>query len=128
MSEELEISESNKWILRFLISGFILIIVIFGVAGGFDKQSYNNILKMEYNGIVIEKFYDKPNHNTPTLKLDSGYKFGISDKHYNIVQLSDSLYKNKNSVYAYVVRKNSIIMKIDKLNYLYFINSKLTNE
>ncbi|MBN9284595.1 MULTISPECIES: hypothetical protein [unclassified Flavobacterium] len=88
-----------KSITSFLVGIFIVGIIAWEFFYRTDDRFYNNLLESirneEYKGIVNEKYYDKENHNDPTLVLKSGEKVSVYGIIWGKIYLGDSIVKNK---------------------------------
>lgn len=83
---------------------------------GFDLV-LNTIKSDYYEGVVIDKYYDKENHNNPTLVLSSNKSITLYGEQYSLININDSISKKKNSTLLYVFKKDGII-KIDLKEYI----------
>lgn len=75
---------------------------------GFDLV-INTIKSDSYEGVVIEKYYDKENHNNPTLVLSSNRIITLYGEQYSQIDLKDSVSKKINSTTLYVFKKDKKI-------------------
>lgn len=83
---------------------------------GFDLV-INTIKSDSYEGVVIEKYYDKANHNTPTLVLSSNRIITLYGEQYSQINLNDSVSKKNKSTTLYVFKKDKKI-EIDLKAYI----------
>ena len=91
----------------------IFIYLVYGEKSGlFEKKEKEKILNLDFKLIVLGKFNDENNHNTPTFKLNKGNVIGLCDDSLKIV-IGDSLLKNKGNSFFFIKRKNIVINKID---------------
>lgn len=86
--------------ITFLLVGiFIVGIIVWDVFYNTNDRFRNNLLNSiqneEYNGVVVEKYYDKENHNDPTLVLKSGEKVSVYGIIWGKIYIGDSIVKNK---------------------------------
>ncbi|MBN8643481.1 MAG: hypothetical protein J0L86_16840 [Flavobacteriales bacterium] len=91
------------------------------------KKGFDLVLKTikldSYEGIVIDKYYDKKNHNNPTLILSTNRSITLYGEQYSQINLNDSLSKKKNSTKLYVFKKDRIIV-IDLKEYIETLKMK----
>lgn len=97
-----------KTIASFLVGIFIAVIIIWEIFYNTDDKFYDNLLNsirnQEYIGTVTKKYYDKENHNTPTLILKNGDKIYIYGIIWGKIIIGDSIVKNKNETVLSVFR------------------------
>ncbi len=77
----------------------------------------NSIKTDSYNGKVVDKYYDRKDHNSPTLVLSSNRKITLDGRQYYQISLNDSVSKKNNSTMLYVYKKDKII-EIDLIQFI----------
>ena len=111
--DELEFSQSVKkvlkiltWIIPLIVAGFVIYYAFIESEEKKREREINTTLEFSFQGIVKEK-YISWNHNTPTTKLYGGQEIGSDYGLYNLVQINDSLSKEKGVLYINVYRKEN---------------------
>lgn len=113
----------NTLIFGLIIFSPIFIYLLYGEKSGlFDKQEKEKILNFDFKLVIIRKYNDINNHNTPTFKLNKGSVIGLCNDSLKIL-VGDSLIKNKGNNVLFIKRKNVVINKIDLFkNRIDFLN------
>ncbi|TDP03088.1 hypothetical protein [Flavobacterium sp. 245] len=84
---------------------FILIWEIFyNDKESFYKKNFDNILNENFSGNVIEKYYDKENHNSPTIVLNNS-KISVVGNFWSEILVGDSIDKKKGEYTITVYKK-----------------------
>jgi|TARA_B110000902_G_scaffold264099_1_gene344691 hypothetical protein len=100
--------------IGFLIFIFILVIIIRGFCTS-NQDKYNRNLsflkKEDYSGVVIKKYIEKENHNRSFFILNDNSKISINKDAYEILQLGDSILKEKNKLFIMIFR-GSVSFKV----------------
>ena len=107
--------ENSKLITVYLpIVAFLGIILVFSLPHIIDVEHENHKYKLEkqFKGVIEEKYRDKPNHNSMTIRINRK-KITLSENVYNYIQLQDSVIKNKNQLTVQVYRGNALDTIID---------------
>ena len=78
-----------------------------------ERQIYSE-KKIEFKGIVKQKYIDSLNHVRPTIKLYGGTKISSDYELYNVVRINDSISKENEELSIKIYRK-----KDDTINYKY---------
>ncbi len=78
-----------------------------------ERQIYSE-KKIEFKGIVKQKYIDSLNHVRPTIKLYGGTKISSDYELYNMVRINDSISKENEELSIKIYRK-----KDDTINYKY---------
>lgn len=92
--------------LTTFIAGVILIVVMlnFDNKNKFRERVIERIKNEHYHGIVVNRYYDKNNHNTPMIVFSDKSEASIYGHFYNQVKLGDSLLKKKGSTKIIIYR------------------------
>lgn len=114
----MELSNSQlKKILQIVVILFILIICIWEIfyndKKSFYDKSFENILNENYTGYVIEKYYDKQNHNSPTIVLNHT-KIAVFGDFWGEILVGDSIDKKKGEYSITVYKKNDTLILDNK--------------
>lgn len=72
-------------------------------------ENYEYELNRSYSGIIIKKFYDHENHNSPKIVFADGGGTGINGKFWGQMQEGDSISKVKGDSIIQVFRGGKII-------------------
>ena len=93
-----------------IIIQLILIFYVFN-DNTFDiqKQQQQLNLKLNYNGIVTDKFIDKFEHSWPVIVLKNEKKIYVPENIYNKIKIKDSIFKKKESLVLMVLRGSQLI-------------------
>lgn len=109
---------------RLLLRGLIIIIILFFatlLSFTIDMKNmpcdrYEDYLKKETSGKIVDKFMDRPNHNFPTLTIElNGETFKDNDltiEHYNLydsAKIGDFIRKPKGDSITYIERDGRTI-------------------
>lgn len=74
-------------------------------------NSLKNIMDEEYSGIVINRYVDKNNHNSPKLIFSNNTETAIFGEFFGIIQIGDSIVKKKGDSKIIVYRgKEKVIL------------------
>jgi cell division protein YceG involved in septum cleavage len=110
--------KNSKIILGIMIGLIFLLIILLYKLGYFENKRRDEVLNQNYKAVVILKFYDKPNHNTPKIKLSNG-KVLIDYWHWRKqkveIKVGDSLIKEKMSTNLLVKRNSELVYSINLL-------------
>ena len=68
--------------------------------------SLRNIREENYQGFVIDKNYDKNNHNSPMIYLSDNTKIAVFGKFWSEIKIGDSIEKKKGETIITVYRNN----------------------
>jgi hypothetical protein len=68
--------------------------------------SLRNIREENFQGFVIDKNYDKNNHNTPMIYLRNKTKIAVFGEFWSQIKIGDSLEKKKEETIITVYRNN----------------------
>ena len=68
--------------------------------------SLRNIREENFQGFVIDKNYDKNNHNTPMIYLRNKTKIAVFGEFWSQIKIGDSLEKKKGETIITVYRNN----------------------
>jgi hypothetical protein len=71
------------------------------------ERSVQNMMQEDYNGVVVKKYIDKANHNSPMLRFSNKKEIAIFGRFYAVIKIGDSLIKNNNSLKILVYRGDS---------------------
>ena len=116
--EDFKFPRSIK-IVAILFALFIFgIIFILGHFGFFDNSERDGILAQEFRGKVVYLFHDRGNHNAYTAKLSNGIKitnYFPLEKGEPLLELNDSIVKQKNSVYILVFKNGKFHRSLNTL-------------
>ncbi|KJD31014.1 hypothetical protein PK35_16880 [Tamlana nanhaiensis] len=100
-----------KW-GNYFASGCILILFCVVLYNTSDKQltleRFERAFNSSFFGVVINKDYDRSNHNTPMLYFNTENSTSISSEFWVEIKIGDSISKSKGSYLIYVHRKDSI--------------------
>lgn len=110
--------KNSKIILGIMIGLIFLFMLLLSKLGYFENKRRDEVLNQNYKAVVILKFYDKPNHNTPKIKLSNG-KVLIDYWHWRKqkveIKVGDSLIKEKMSTNLLVKRNSELVYSINLL-------------
>ena len=110
--------KNSKIILGIMIVLIFLFMILLYKLGYFENKKRDEVLNQNYKALVILKFIDKPNHNTPKIKLSNG-KVLIDYWHWrkqNIeIKVGDSLIKEKMSTNLLVKRNSKLVYSLNLL-------------
>ncbi|WP_343532185.1 hypothetical protein [Pedobacter sp.] len=116
--EDFKFPKSIK-IIAILFAVFIFgVIIILGHFGFFDHSVRNHILAEEYTGKVVYLFNDRRNHNAYTAKLSNGItitNYFPLEKGEPLLELNDSIVKQRNSVYILVFKNGKFHRSLNTL-------------
>lgn len=108
-----------KLLLHLIVSLFIVFLVIrfylFDNESSFRERLIINVKNEVYEGVVIKKYYDKENHNTPMIVFSNNQKTPIYGQFYSQIKNKDSVVKKKGDTKVFVYRGKQIIV-FDNLN------------
>lgn len=68
--------------------------------------SLRNIREENFQGFVIDKNYDKNNHNSPMIYLSDNTKIAVFGKFWSEIKIGDSIEKKKGETIITVYRNN----------------------
>jgi hypothetical protein len=88
---------------------------------GYLKERLNEELSVCYSGVVVRKYHDSKNHNTPILVFTDSAKVSISDEYWKKINSGDSLLKIKGSAYIFRYRNG----RLKKFHYTGYMEKKL---
>ena len=74
-----------------------------------DNQ-YNSTDYTHYSGVIVKKYMDIPEHNTPTLVFKNHKETGMNDEFYSQIDVGDSIVKKEGWFYIKVYKKNRCII------------------
>jgi len=121
----LSMKRNQKSIIYVLIIFLGLIFLIVRLKNPDNKLAKDRILNYEYQGTIVKKYRNKNNHNSLTIELSTGKNVPtFTPNLFNIVQLGDSLSKDKNTFYMEVYRKDSLFFKFNHLDAENFMHNK----
>ena len=109
--------------LKYLnwITAIFLVCIFFWIINTDQNESFEKTIKViendEYSAKVIKMFYDKKNHNTPTIVLSNEKTISLYGQQYALVEIGDSLSKKKNTGILEVFKKDTVL-KIDQRKYI----------
>jgi hypothetical protein len=86
----------------FLIYKFIIV----GSREQLLDVSLRNIREENFHGFVIDKNYDKNNHNSPMIYLSNKTKIAVFGEFWSEIKIGDSLEKKKGETIISVYRNN----------------------
>lgn len=110
---------SNKKI-KILLQLIVLLFIIFlGIRfylfdnkSSFRERLIESLKNEVYEGIVIKKYYDKENHNTPMIVFSNNHEAPVYGQFYSQIQNKDSVVKKKGDTRIFVYRgKQTIIFE-----------------
>jgi hypothetical protein len=110
------VSKKNQ---KFWNIGIVSIIFILIISSFFQESRetliYEDELKNEIRGVVLNKYIDSSDHSICKLKLNSGAVVSIWDNCYERVNVGDSIAKKKGS-FDFVIYKplDTIIVNIEE--------------
>lgn len=114
---EITIDQLKKF-SYLLIACFIISIIIWEVFYNTDQDRYEkslkNIMQEDYNGVVIKKYADKDNHNSPKLVFSNNKQTAIFGEFYAVILVGDSIVKKKKDSKITVYRNNKEIILDNK--------------
>lgn len=103
--------EQLKKFCYVLIACFAVFMTIWEVFYNTNQDRYERSLKDimhdHYNGVVVKKYIDGNNHNSPMLVFSDKKQIAMFDQFYAIIQIGDSVVKEKASTKILVYRNNS---------------------
>lgn len=107
---------------QYIILG-LLVIFIFGIGYIISESKTNKesaidrIKSYKYSGSVKRLYREKKNHNSLTILLSTGKHVPtLTPELFNNLQIGDSLYKQKGSLFMFVYRNDSLIHKFNHLD------------
>ncbi|MFM2214039.1 MAG: hypothetical protein RL427_1302 [Bacteroidota bacterium] len=104
---------NSKIILGILIVLIATLLLVLNQMGYFENQRRDAVLNQHYKAVVVKKYIDKLNHNTPKLKLSNGRE--LIDYWPNktvTIEVGDSIIKDKMSTNLGVIRNAKIIYSL----------------
>jgi hypothetical protein len=108
----------SKIILGIMILLIFLLMILLSKIGYFENKQRVEVLNQNYKALVILKFYDKPNHNTPKIKLSNGIvliNYWYWRKQNIEIKVGDSLIKEKMSTNLLVKRNSKLVYSLNLL-------------
>jgi hypothetical protein len=113
---------TNK-LLTQIIQGFVIAFIFIYIIKSFFFESkldthnriVESIMNEEYKGVVINRYYDVKNHNTPKIVFSNNTEIPIYGQFYSMVKNGDSIVKKKDESVITVYRGNETII-LDNLN------------
>jgi len=116
--EDVKFPKSIKIIAILFVLFIFGIIIILGHFGFFDNSVRDHILAREYTGKVVYLFNDRGNHNAYTAKLSNGITITNAfplEKGAPLLELNDSIVKQRNSVYILVFKNGKFHRSLNTL-------------
>ena len=108
---------NSKIILGIMIGLIFLFTLLLSKLGYFENKKRDEILNQNYKSVVVSKYRDKPNHNTPKIKLlNSRELIDYWPKENVEIKIGDSIIKDKMSTNLIVKRKAKLIYSINLLS------------
>ncbi|SFF08002.1 hypothetical protein [Sunxiuqinia elliptica] len=104
--------------ILFTVISLIIVIILVNIFGpNYDEirnQAYKSLKFDLYDGIIVEKYLDKDNHNYPTMKINTTKGLQVVrlplDKSglFEFVEIKDSIFKDYGSYNVEVYRNNEV--------------------
>jgi hypothetical protein len=104
---------NSKIILGILIVLITTLLLVLDQMGYFENQRRDAVLNQHYKAVVIKKYRDELNHDTPKLKLSNGRE--LIDYWPNktvTIEVGDSIIKEKMSTNLIVKRNSKIVYSL----------------
>ncbi|MET2996892.1 hypothetical protein [Flavobacterium columnare] len=87
-----------------------VILVFFDLFYNTKERFYKNLIesikKENYKGFVIDKYYDRENHNDPILLLKNGEKISVYGIIWSEINIGDSIVKNNGDIILTIFTKD----------------------
>jgi len=114
--DELDLSPTDKNILRFMILFIILLAFILFYFGNDEKKMNSDFLKIKFSGIVDSTYIDNRNHNESKIRLNTGKHISnyFKGKAWDI-KVGDSVLKSEGDGYIKVYRDKELFYNINLL-------------
>ena len=111
----IELSDKKlKLLLHLIVSLFIVFLAIrfylFDNKSSFRERLIESLKNEVYEGVVVKKYYDKENHNTPMIVFSNNQEAPIYGQFYSQIQNNDSVVKKKGDTRIFVYRGKQTII------------------
>ncbi|MEL6988788.1 MAG: hypothetical protein AAGK97_13315, partial [Bacteroidota bacterium] len=109
----------NRYVTVFVI--LLLFAVAYFMINGEEKRSETFFLKQKFSGKIIDKFIDKKEHNFKVVSTKEYPYINISilsDSLFELIQVNDSIYKQKDMLKGYIYRHEKKLITIDYYKWL----------
>lgn len=104
-------SSQFKALIIFLITiGWLCFIILNSNRYEQNKSQYQDMLKDEFSGKIVERYIDKNNRNSPTFILNNSNGFVQYSQLWKKINIGDSLFKKSNSRLVTIIKKDTIIV------------------
>jgi hypothetical protein len=121
MIEKGGIEINNKKLMKIVQFLLLFSVVVFLVKVFYFDNLYfrdrviESIKNEEYEGVIVNRYYDKKNHNTPMLVFSNFVEVPIYGQFYSQIKIGDSVVKKKNDTKIVIYRQNEVII-LDNIN------------
>ena len=105
--EDFNIPKPVKLIALYFALFVFGVLFLLGYFGFYQHSDRNRVLSKEYTGKVVKLYNDTQNHNAYTARLSNGRTILVDfplEKDNPVLELNDSIVKQKNSVYILVFK------------------------
>ncbi|MBO9584027.1 MAG: hypothetical protein J7574_07700 [Flavobacterium sp.] len=100
--------------LKKIVNAMVFIVAIFLIVRSIifdtDEERYNsslrNIKEEKFQGIVIDKVFEKYNHNSSMIYLNDETKFAVFGQFWPRIKIGDSIVKKEGETFFTVYRNN----------------------
>jgi len=103
-----------KKIVNIMVITFAFFFVVRSFIFDTDEERYNsslrNIKEEKFQGIVIDKAFEKYNHNASMIYLNNETKFAVFGQFWSRIKIGDSIVKKEGETFFRVYRNNEKII------------------